>query len=124
MRLRDSGLPTAQREVLLPCVSAGGLSAAAKGCQVNGYAARADANQREIIDALRTVGAKVLSLHRLGAGVPDLLVDFGGRLFLIECKAGKHWKLTEAQKRFHATWRVKIVTSVEEALEVIGIRMP
>lgn len=88
---------------------------------MNGYSAKSDSNQREIVAALRAVGALVLSLHRVGGGCPDLLVYFAGRLFLFEVKNGKHWKLTTAQKTFHGIWPVHVVTTKGQALRVIGL---
>ena len=86
--------------------------------------AKADRNQREIMEALRQVGATVVSLHRVGQGVPDLLVGFRGQNYLIEVKnpQGRGRRLTEAEARFMETWRgqVAVVASVEEALRVIG----
>lgn len=43
-------------------------------------APRTDANQAEIVAALRTRGALVQSLAGVGAGVPDLLVGWRGAL--------------------------------------------
>ena len=52
-------------------------------------AKRVDANQGEIVDALRAVGAKVQPLHMVGEGVPDLLVRYRGDLHLVEVKDGR-----------------------------------
>ena len=87
-------------------------------------AARADANQPPIVQALRTVGATVYSLHRVGAGVPDLLVGFRGVTYLLEVKEPKGGTLTPQQIDFGLTWKgrpISIVKSVEEALRAIGI---
>ena len=40
---------------------------------------KTDANHADIVDALRRVGASVVSLASVGNGVPDLLVGFNGR---------------------------------------------
>ena len=84
-------------------------------------AAKVDANQTEIVDALRRVGASVQPLHMVGQGCPDLLVGYFDRNFLLECKVGKG-KLTDDQKTWHGDWRGQafIVRSPEEALAVIG----
>jgi hypothetical protein len=37
---------------------------------------RVDANQREVVKALRKAGAEVTFIHTLGKGVADLLVSF------------------------------------------------
>lgn len=90
------------------------------------YAAQSDANQPEIMQALRKVGCQVESLHRLGKGVPDLLVKTrGGRLLLMEIKDGSKppskRTLTVHQKRFHEDWKpcCVVVSSVEEALKAV-----
>ena len=87
------------------------------------YAARSDSNQQEIMDALRAVGCSVVSIHRVGQGVPDLLVGdpVTGCNFLLEVKAGKSG-LTPDEFRFFSEWQGQrdIVRSVEDALRVIG----
>jgi len=82
---------------------------------------RVDANQPEIVDALRKVGASVQHLHETGYGVPDILVGFRGFNFLLEIK-GKQGKLNPLQHRWHCAWQgqVCVVRSVDEALEAIG----
>jgi hypothetical protein len=47
-------------------------------------AAKVDANQTEIVQALRQIGAVVQSLAAVGNGCPDLLVGYRNRLFLLE----------------------------------------
>jgi len=83
---------------------------------------KVDKNQREIVMALRKVGASVIHLHTVGNGCPDLLVGFRGENFLIEVKLGKG-KLTPAQKTLHTTWqglKIGVARTVEEALSFIG----
>ena len=84
--------------------------------------AKTDTNQAEIVAALRRIGAVVACTHQLGAGFPDLVVAWGGRNWLIECKvpgAG----LTGDEPAFHDEWRtrgqVDIVTTPEEAIELV-----
>jgi Holliday junction resolvase len=90
-------------------------------------AAKVDANQSIIVDALRLVGCSVLPLHAVGQGCPDLLVARNGETILIEVKDGAKppsaRKLTPDQVEFHATWRGKIVVAcnVREAMEAVGI---
>lgn len=86
---------------------------------------KTDDNQNEIVLALREAGCQVLSLAALGAGVPDLLVLRGLRIYMLEVKDGSksvsRQRLTPDQVRFHALWPVvKVVTSVEEALAAVG----
>ena len=81
--------------------------------------AKIDGNQAEIVEALRTVGFKVLSLAPMGNGCPDLLVCRGYDLRLVEVKSDKG-KLTEDQERFIVRdgWPVSIIRSVEDALNL------
>lgn len=91
-------------------------------------AARIDANQPEIVAALRGVGAAVQPLHAVGKGCPDLLVSHRMVNYLIEIKDGAKppsaRRLTPDQLEWHDAWRapVHIVTTVEDALDVIGMR--
>jgi hypothetical protein len=88
------------------------------------YAARADRNQPEIVTALRKIGAKVVPTHTVGQGFPDLVVEYGGRTFLLEIKDGNkppsERRLTEAQEKFHAAWsgEIHVVESIEKAIAV------
>lgn len=84
-------------------------------------AAKVDANQKAIVEALRTAGCFVYHLKQ----PLDLLVwnfRFGGQWMLVEVKNPKGLnKLTEAQKKFRSTCpgRWFVVRSVEEALELV-----
>jgi len=88
-------------------------------------AARIDANQPEIVAALRAAGATVLHLHMVGGGCPDIAVGFRGSNYLMEIKDGNkppsRRKLTEDEQMFFDEWRgkVAIVESAEDALGVI-----
>jgi Holliday junction resolvase len=89
-------------------------------------AAKVDKNHPEIVAALRKVGCEVLSLARVGEGVPDLLVRTrGGRLLLLEVKDGSKApsarRLTIHQRQFHDVWRpcCRVVESVDEALREV-----
>ena len=89
-------------------------------------AAKVDANQTEIVNALRQVGASVQSLASTGKGCPDLLVGFRGVNWLLEIKDGQKVKsarkLTDDQVVWHQTWRGKvyIVESVDQALNLLN----
>jgi len=92
-------------------------------------AAKVDANQSEIVDALRAGGAKVECLHGVGGGVTDLLVLFRGDLFLLEVKDGakppSDRKLTPAQVEWHRQFsnpNLHVVCTVDEALAAIGAK--
>ena len=89
-------------------------------------AAKADANQGEIVQALRQMGASVQHLHTVGAGCPDLLVGFRGVNLLVEVKDGEKVpskrKLTPDEERWHDNWRgqVAIVESVDDAVALLS----
>lgn len=83
-----------------------------------------DANEGAIVAALLAVGATVERLD-----VVDLLVGYCGGNWLLECKtpAGlkRKSKTAERQAKWQREWagQVHIVTSPEEALRRIGIKV-
>jgi hypothetical protein len=84
---------------------------------------KVDANQTEIVDALRRVGATVHSLAPMGGGYPDLLVGWRGHTYLMEVK-GPAGKLTDQQFMWNERWtggNVFIVQTPVEALRVLGV---
>ena len=91
------------------------------------HAARVDANQTEIVAALRGAGATVTPTHTAGVGFPDLCVGYKGATYLVEVKDGSKppsaRKLTPHQVAWHRDWRghVAVVTDITEALAVIGV---
>ena len=90
-------------------------------------AAKVDANQREVVAALRDAGATVQLLHAVGEGCPDLLVGYRGGNYLLEVKDGRKppsaQKLTPQQEIWHRDWRGHrvVVNSPEAALVAIGV---
>lgn len=87
-------------------------------------AKKVDANQVDVVAALRAAGATVLHLHEVADGCPDLLIGIAGINALIEIKDGHQppsaQRLTPDQVSFHRTWRgmpVKVVTSATQAFE-------
>ena len=91
-------------------------------------AARIDANQTQIVSALRSVGASVELLSAVGKGCPDLLVGYRGMNILMEVKDGRkppsERKLTSDQIVWHTQWKgvVFLVTSVHDALDALEIK--
>ncbi|MGI4863712.1 MAG: hypothetical protein ACRYFZ_07280 [Janthinobacterium lividum] len=92
-------------------------------------AARVDANQPEIVKALRAIGATILHTHQL-KNCFDLLVGYRGRTFLMEVKdpaqppSKRH--LTEGEAEFKATWRgspYHVVHTADEAIAIITARL-
>lgn len=89
-------------------------------------ASKVDANQPEIVQALRKAGCFVQPLHTVGQGVPDLLWARAGRCGLLEVKDGTKPPsaryLTADQRTWHMQWLgppIRIVETVEDALEAI-----
>lgn len=94
-------------------------------------AAKTDANQTEIIAAYRKKGASVVSLAAVGiSGVPDLLVGYGGKNYLVEVKPGdakdkRQRELRANQKDWHKKWKGEafLARDIEEALDVLRDRL-
>lgn len=81
-----------------------------------------DANQPEIVAALRSAGCTVVSLADIGSGCADLLVGHNYDNYLMEIKSATG-KLTPDEEAWHQSWAgtVFVVRSVHDALEVIGV---
>lgn len=77
------------------------------------YAAKRDAAEKPIVEALRAVGAEVTLIS--GDGAPDLLVRFRGNVVALEVK-GTNGRQTKAQQE--SQW--PIVRTADEALTAIG----
>lgn len=90
-------------------------------------AAKIDANQPEIVKALRQIGCTVQPLHTVGDGCPDLLVGAFGVTLLMEVKDGTKppsaRRLTEDQLVWHGAWSggpLSIVTDIESAIRAVN----
>jgi hypothetical protein len=81
-------------------------------------AKRVDANQTQIVSALRAAGAYVWII-----GLPvDLLVGYKNRTVLVEIKSSSKGKLTKLQKDFFENWcgdGLARVDSPEAALRML-----
>ena len=84
------------------------------------YAARVDANQTQVVSALRSAGAYVWVI-----GLPvDLLVGYNGQTFLVEIKDGPSKALTRLQQDFFGNWiggGLHRINGPEDALRMIGM---
>lgn len=89
-------------------------------------AAKIDANQNEIVEALRKIGCSVQILSSVGKGCPDILVGKCGVNYLMEIKDGKKpksaQKLTDDQVVWHGNWKgsVLVVNSVDQAISIFS----
>ena len=83
------------------------------------YAARVDANQDQIVIALRAAGANVWII-----GLPvDLLVGYKGHTFLVEIKRTAKSRFTPLQADFFESWgggTLARIDSPDAALRMIG----
>ena len=85
------------------------------------YAARVDANQQQIVSALRGAGCYVYVI-----GLPvDLLVGYKNHTFLVEIKDGPSKRLTKLQQDFFENWTGGTLCRIdgpEAALRMIGMK--
>ena len=87
-------------------------------------AARRDANEDQVVSALRACGAFVKKIN--GSGEFDLLCWYNGHTLLLEVKDGRKppsaQALTPAEEKFHREWpgdNLHIVNSVDSALALL-----
>lgn len=80
-------------------------------------AAKVDANQAEIVKALRAIGATVYNIKE----PVDLLVGFRRKTIALEVKKPGDYKLTPQQRQFFATFNGEayIVQGVADALKAV-----
>lgn len=78
---------------------------------------RSDNNEREIVEALKGVGA---SVEKIGRPL-DLLVGWRGKTLLVEIKQPKG-AIRPSQKAFMDGWRgqVAVIRSIDEALALLA----
>jgi hypothetical protein len=81
---------------------------------LNRYSARRDRNEKQIVDGLRAIGAKVLRIPN-----PDLLVLFNGQLFLIEIKTRTGRPTRSQLDLSEQGWPIHVARSLPAALRVI-----
>lgn len=83
-----------------------------------------DGVSKDICATLRAAGCAVTQIKAASgqAGVPDLLVSFRGRWYVLELKTPKG-KLSPAQQAWHTKQQapVFVVRTPEEALTAIGL---
>ena len=90
-------------------------------------AAKIDANQNEIVEALRRCGASVLITSQL-KNCFDILVGYDGINYIAEIKDGNkppsQRKLTNGEIKFMENWnggKYYILESIEDALKMIKL---
>lgn len=79
-----------------------------------------DANQQEIVSALRNAGVVVAETHAVGGGFPDLICAANGVVFLLEVKnpATAHGKkgLSRRQSEFFDQWNGALMAVVTDSV--------
>ena len=83
---------------------------------------KTDANQSDIVKAIRKAGGSVQILAAVGAGCPDLLVGWKGLNILLEIKSEKG-KLTPDQQVWWREWlggRPFIIRSPYEGIKLLN----
>ena len=100
------------------------------------HAKKVDANQAEIVETFRYLGARVAITSSVGGGFTDLVVQYvyPNRYFnrstitmLVEIKDGakppSKRKLTPEQVKFHAEFVCHIVETVRDVYELLEVNM-
>lgn len=108
--------------------SGGALRAGkASGTMTRKYGARKDANHSEIVNAFRQLGADLIDMSNMGAGVPDLLVWCQRAWHLVDVKnlqtAYGRRGLNPRQKEWALEWKggpVYLISSVEQAADLVN----
>lgn len=90
--------------------------------------AKVDANQAEIVKALRQIGCSVVSIATVGGGCPDLVVAVNPATnILLEVKDGdkvpSQRKLNPDQVKFHREWKgpIHVVEDKEQAIALVQL---
>ncbi len=93
------------------------------------YASKIDANQPEIVKALRKAGATVLITSQLKNAF-DILIGYQSSIYIVEIKDGNkppsQRKLSPGEQKCKTDFErvgcnYNVITSIEEALKLIGI---
>jgi hypothetical protein len=91
--------------------------------------ARIDANQNEIVKALRQIPKLSVAItSQLGNGFVDIVVGYKGKNHLIELKDGSKpasaRRLTEDERTFHEQWfgSIYVCDSLEAILKALNIK--
>lgn len=77
--------------------------------------AKRDANEPEIVSALEVMGCKVIRMDQ----PCDLLVLHRGTVILVEVKTEKG-RLSKAQEALSQLWPIRVLRSVDEAIDLVN----
>ncbi len=88
---------------------------------------KVDANQKKIMQLCRRIpGLSVATIHTVGNGLPDLILGFCGKNYLVELKDGAKMKsqkkLTKDEVEFHEEWngQICVCESIDDILKLIN----
>jgi hypothetical protein len=81
---------------------------------------KVDANQKEIVAALRQMGATVWITSDCGHGAPDIICGYSGRSYLFELKSSGG-RMTTDEIEWRDKWRGNyyVITTAEQAIEIM-----
>ncbi len=85
---------------------------------INRHNPQRDANEKEIVDALKKVGCSVVRINWL-----DLIVGYKGENYIIEVKMPKG-KVSAGQQLIIDSWqgrKPEIARGIDDALKIIGV---
>ena len=88
------------------------------------YGGTRDANQSKLVQALEQIpGLDVVDLGAVGDDVPDILIGYMHRNFLVEIKTPTG-RLSPGQKEWHINWpgQNAICRTLDDILKVIGLK--
>lgn len=89
-------------------------------------AAKIDANQNKVVEALRGIpGVTIAITSQLGGGFVDFILGYKGVNYMIELKDGdkppSQRKLTEDEEKFHRQWKgqISVCSSFDDVFKVV-----
>ena len=87
--------------------------------------ARVDNNQKELVNFAKQHGCTIAHLHTLGRGIPDLLIGYQGRNYLVEIKSSENGTLTNDEKTFFDSWRgdAAVITNKKDLIRLLDLPM-
>ncbi|MFA4990576.1 MAG: hypothetical protein WC579_01530 [Candidatus Paceibacterota bacterium] len=85
---------------------------------------KTDGNHKYIMNYLKQFGISVADTSKIGFGFPDIVCGYQGKNYLFEIKISEKSKLNQNEEKFLASWRGQyhVITTPQEALEIIGIK--
>lgn len=83
--------------------------------------AKVDLNHKEVVKAFRQLGCLVSSMHNVGHGFPDLVVQVVNRIILVEVKSDAKKNFTPDQITFQDEgWQVFRVNGADDVIKLVA----